>query len=69
VKTGLSYTKNLQRTNADSADPFTTAVARIFLPRAKAPAAERGVPWPQAIEDADRGVLTGTLPERHRTDR
>ncbi|HEV2557441.1 MAG TPA: nucleotidyltransferase domain-containing protein [Microvirga sp.] len=37
------------------------AVARLFLPRAKALAARAGVPWPQAFEEATRAHLEREL--------
>lgn len=39
----------------------STAPARLFLPLAKAMAAERGVAWPQALEDATRRHLRASL--------
>jgi hypothetical protein len=38
-----------------------TALARAFLPRAKALCAGRGVRWPQAFEDATRRLLLRTF--------
>ena len=37
------------------------ALAHLFLPRARALAERRGVPWPQALEDATRRHLRVTL--------
>ena len=37
------------------------AFARLFLPRARTVAKKFGTPWPQALEDATRAHLEGTL--------
>lgn len=52
----------------DSVLAANNAVARVFMPRAKALAAKLGIDWPQAFEDATRAVLTRTTPEPHRPD-
>jgi hypothetical protein len=52
----------------DSVLTANNAVARIFIPRAKALAAKLGLDWPQSFEDATRAVLTRTMPEPYRPD-
>jgi hypothetical protein len=52
----------------DSAIAAQLALARVFVPRAKALAAAHGVAWPEAFEAATRANLARALPSPHRAD-
>jgi predicted nucleotidyltransferase len=52
----------LPQLNADSAIASNLALARIFMPRAKALCASLGVEWPDAFEAATRRNLQRALP-------